>query len=332
MSKVLLGLSGGVDSAVAARLLQKAGHTVHGLYLDIGSAEAREDAVKTAEFLGVELDIMDISRELEEHVCSPFVESYLRGETPNPCIMCNPAVKFAALLKRADELGAEFIATGHYARTADGGLYKAHSGNDQSYMLCRLRREQVERLLLPLGEFEKSEVRAMAEEFGIPVAQKPDSMEICFIPDKDYIGWIGRRAKVPGGGNFVFNGEVIGRHEGIHRWTVGQRIPGLYNERKLYVAEIRPETDEIVLVLWEDLFKNEVRIRDFNWLIPEPGEPIRGSIKVRHTKWECPDCTVFPAENGIVRVETDEAVRAPARGQAAVIYSGERVLGGGYIV
>lgn len=332
MSKVLLGLSGGVDSAVAARLLQKAGHTVHGLYLDIGSPEARADAVKTAEFLGVELDIMDISEELEENVCRPFVESYLRGETPNPCIMCNPSVKFKCLIERADAIGAEYIATGHYARTMDGGLYKAHSANDQSYMLCRLRREQVERLLLPLGEFEKSAVRAMAEQFGIPVANKPDSMEICFIPDKDYIGWISRRAEVPGEGNFVFNGAVLGRHEGIHRWTVGQRIPGLYNERKLYVAEIRPETNEIILALWEDLFKTEVRVRDFNWLIDEPSEVIRGSVKVRHTKWECPECSVYPAEGGMVRVVTDEAVRAPARGQAAVIYCGERVLGGGYIV
>lgn len=332
MSKVLLGLSGGVDSAVAARLLQKAGHTVHGLYLDIGSPEARADAVKTAKALGVELDIMDISAELEENVCRPFVESYLRGETPNPCIMCNPSVKFKCLIERADAIGAEYIATGHYARTADGALYKARSGNDQSYMLCRLRREQVERLLLPLGEFEKSEVRAMAADFGIPVANKPDSMEICFIPDKDYIGWISRRAEVPGEGDFVFGGKVIGRHEGIHRWTVGQRIPGLYNERKLYVAEIRPETNEIILALWEELFKTEVRVRDFSWLIDEPSELIRGSIKVRHTKWECPECSVYPAENGIVRVITDEAVRAPARGQAAVIYCGERVLGGGYIV
>ena len=233
---------------------------------------------------------------------------------------------------RADEIGAEYIATGHYARTENAGLYKARSGNDQSYMLCRLLPEQVERLLLPLGEYEKSEVRAMADFFGIPVASKPDSMEICFIPDKDYVGWISRRAQVPGGGDFVFDGKVIGHHEGIHRWTVGQRIPGLYNERKLYVSEIRAETNEIILALWEDLFKNEVCIRDCNWLIPEPTEAIRGSIKVRHTKWECPECTVFPAEDGIVRVHTDDTVRAPARGQAAVIYCGERVLGGGYIV
>ena len=332
MSKVLLGLSGGVDSAVSARLLQEQGHDVRGLYLDIGTESARADAVKTAEMLGVELDIMDISALLEARVCAPFVESYLRGETPNPCIMCNPSVKFKCMLDRADELGAEFIATGHYARTMDGGLYKAHSGNDQSYMLCRLTRQQVERLLLPLGEFEKTQVRAMAEEYGIPVANKPDSMEICFIPDKDYIGWMSRRAAVPGPGDFVFGEQVIGRHEGIHRWTVGQRIPGLYNGRKLYVSGIDPETNEIKLSLWEELFKTEVTARDFNWLIDQPQQPIRGSVKVRHTKWECPDCTVYPREDGSVRIVTDEAVRAPAKGQSAVIYCGERVLGGGYIV
>ena len=332
MKKVLLGLSGGVDSAVAARLLQRDGYHVRGVYLDIGIAGGSLDAVKTAEMLGVELDIVDISEELEEKVCRPFLESYLRGETPNPCVMCNQTVKFAAIMRRAEELGYDYIATGHYARTAEGGLYKAHSGNDQSYMLCRLSAGIVGRLLLPLGEYEKSEVRRLAEEFGIPVANKPDSMEICFIPDKDYVGWIAKRSPLPGEGEFIFNGEVIGHHEGIHRWTVGQRIPGLHNGRKLYVAEIRPETRQIILVLWEDLFKTEVRIRDFNWIIPEPREAIRGSIKVRHTKWECPECTVYPAEDGIVLAVADEAVRAPAKGQAAVIYCGERVLGGGYIV
>ena len=332
MKKVLLGLSGGVDSAVAARLLQRQGYHVRGVYLDIGSGDAGVDAMKTAEMLGVELDIIDVSAALEEKVCRPFLESYLRGETPNPCIMCNPSMKFAEIMARAEELGYDYIATGHYARTVNGGLYKALSGNDQSYMLCRLSPYVVERLLLPLGEYEKAEVRRLAEEFGIPVANKPDSMEICFIPDKDYAGWIAAHSELPGPGNFVFEGEVIGRHEGIHRWTVGQRIPGLHNGRKLYVAEIRPDTNEIILVLWEELFKTEVRIRDFNWIIPEPKEAIRGSIKVRHTKWECPECTVYPAENGIVLAVCDEAVRAPAKGQAAVIYCGERVLGGGYIV
>lgn len=332
MAKVVLGLSGGVDSAVSARLLQRAGHEVSGLYLDIGDAAAREDARRTAEFLGVELTVKDVSAELEKCVCAPFTASYLRGETPNPCILCNPAVKFKCLLEHADALGAEFIATGHYARTEKGGLYKGQSANDQSYMLCRLTREQLSRLLLPLGEYEKTQVRTMAEEFSIPVARKPDSMEICFIPDKDYIGWLSRRAEVPGEGDFVFHGEVIGRHEGIHRYTVGQRRPGLYQERKLYISRIVPETNTVELALWEELFTCHVRARDFNWLVDVPKSPVRGSIKVRHTKWECPDCTVTPTDDGGIEAETDSPLRAPARGQAAVVYDGERVLGGGWIL
>ena len=332
MEKVVLGLSGGVDSAVAARLLQKQGYAVHGLYLDIGTPEARQDAIDTAAFLNVPLTIKDISAELEAHVCAPFVDSYLRGETPNPCILCNPAVKFKSLIDCADAVGAKYISTGHYARTKDGALFKGMPSNDQSYMLCRLRRSQVERLILPLGDYEKAQVRAMAEDFGIPVAHKTDSMEICFIPDKDYIGWISRRAAVPGPGELLFHGEVIGRHEGIHRYTVGQRWPGLRDGRKLYVSEIRAGENRVVLALWEELFKTEVRARDMNWLIDPPVGHIRASVRVRHTKWENPDCTVIPTPECGACISCDEPVRAPARGQAAVLYDGERLLGGGFII
>jgi len=330
MARVVLGLSGGVDSAVAARLLQRDGHEVLGLYLDIGTAEARKDAVDTAAFLGVPLKIADIQSELEEHVCGPFVCAYLRGETPNPCILCNPSVKFKSLLDYADEVGAAHIATGHYAQTRCGEIHRGLPSNDQSYMLSRLMREQAERLLLPLGPFEKTQVREMAEEFGIPVAHKPDSMEICFIPDKDYIGWISRRAQTPPPGNIVLDGQVIGRHEGIHRYTVGQRLPGLYNERKIYVAALDAEKNEVVAVLWEALFKSEVHIRSVSWLIDPPKEPIRGSVRVRHTKWENPDCTILPDGDRAV-ILTDEPVRAPAPGQTAALYSGTRLIGGGHI-
>lgn len=329
--RVVLGLSGGVDSAVAAKLLRRDGYEVLGLYLDIGTEDARNDAVSTAEFLNVPLKVLDIRAELEKNVCEPFARSYLSGETPNPCILCNPSVKFKSLLDYADEVGAQFIATGHYARTKDGMLFKGQPSNDQSYMLCRLTREQVFRLLLPLGDFEKAQVRELAAEFGIPVAHKPDSMEICFIPDKDYIRWLSARMPMPGPGKVTFGGETVMKHEGIHRWTVGQRLPGLFNERKLYVTEIRPESDEIIAALWEDLFKLEVRARDMNWLIDVPEEPVRGSVRVRHTKWENPDCTITADGTGAVIV-CDSPVRAPARGQAAVIYDGDRVLGGGWII
>ena len=331
MSKVVLGFSGGVDSAVSAKLLQQAGHQVHGLYLDNADRAAREDAVSAAEFIGIPLTVLDVKAELEEKVCRPFAESYLRGETPNPCIICNPGVKFKNLLAEAERIGAEHIATGHYARAEKGMIFKGLPANDQSYMLCRLTREQAERCLFPLGGFEKKQVRAMAEEFGLPVAHKPDSMEICFIPDKDYIGWLSRRTEMPPPGDFVFHGQVVGRHEGIHRYTVGQRRPGLLNERKVYISRIDPISNTIELALWEELFKTEVHARNFNWLTDPPAGPIRASVRVRHTKWENPPCTVWTEGSG-VKILCDEPVRAPAAGQSAVLYDGDRLLGGGFIL
>lgn len=329
--KVVLGLSGGVDSAVAARLLEKQGLEVHGLFLDIGLADARRDAENTAAFLGVPIKVVEISKQLETHVCSYFAAAYLKGETPNPCIICNPTVKFKALLEYADSIDAKFISTGHYAKCVEGSLYKGQPANDQSYMLCRLTRKQLERTIFPLGEFEKTHVRELAKEMKLPVAEKPDSMEICFIPDKDYVGWLEKRGQSPEPGDFVFHGKAVGQHEGIHRWTVGQRIPGLFEERKLYVKKIRPEKGEIELALWEELFASEIRVRDMNWLIDFPAERIRARVKVRHTKWEFPECTVAASKDGAVII-CDEPVRAPAAGQSAVLYQGEQVIGGGFIV
>ena len=334
MKKVVLGLSGGVDSAVAARLLQNDGYEVRGLYLDIGTPEARSDAEAAAEFLGIPLTVRDISAELEAAVCAPFTESYLRGETPNPCILCNPAVKFAALRTEADRIGADCIATGHYARTADGALYRGKPANDQSYMLCRLTRAQLSRLVLPLGEYEKVEVRALARTLGIPVADKPDSMEICFIPDKDYAGWISRRAPLPGPGRFLWDGAVVGTHAGIHRWTVGQRIPGVYGPEgtKLYVRSIDAVSGDIAVCPDAGLYRTEFLAREFRWLIDAPESPVSGSVKVRHSRAECPDCTAAPLEGGTVRFTCEKPVRAPAPGQSAVLYDGDQVLGSGYIV
>lgn len=331
MTEVVLGFSGGVDSAVCAALLKKQGFAVRGLYLDNSDEAARRDAVDTAAFLGIELTVLPIRPELEEKVCRPFAESYLHGRTPNPCILCNPAVKFKSLLAEAERVGAACIATGHYARAEGGALYKGKPANDQSYMLCRLTREQLARCLFPLGGYEKAQVRALAEELRLPVAHKPDSMEICFIPDKNYVNWLAQRGTLPGPGPLVFHGQVIGEHEGIVRCTVGQRRPGLYDGHKLYVSRIDAEKNEIELALWEELFRTEVRAADFNWLIDPPRQPIKASIRVRHTKWEEPRCTVFP-EGGGIRALCETPVRAPAPGQAAVLYDGDRVLGGGFIV
>ena len=331
MSKVVLGFSGGVDSAVSAELLKKQGFQVYGLYLDNTDEAARLAAVTAAEQRGIDLKVIDVKAQLEERVCRPFTEAYLRGETPNPCILCNPALKFNRLLEYADAVGAELVATGHYARAAGGRIYKGRPANDQSYMLCRLTRQQAQRVLFPLGEYEKVQVRALAEELGLPAAHKPDSMEICFIPDKDYIGWLSRRAVMPPEGDFVFHGQVVGRHEGIHRYTVGQRRPGLIDGRKVYISRIDPVSNRIELALWEELFQTEVTARDFNWLIEPPRSPIRASVRVRHTKWENPACTAT-VDGDRVRIHCEEPVRAPAAGQSAVLYDGEQLLGGGFIV
>ena len=328
--KIVLGFSGGVDSAVSARLLQKAGHRVLGLYLDNAGESARREAESSAERMGVPLEVRDVRAELEEKVCRPFTESYLRGETPIPCILCNPAVKFRLLLEEAERRGAEAVATGHYARAVGGALYKGRPANDQSYMLCRLTREQAARLVLPLGDYEKTQVRAMAEEWGLPAAHKPDSMEICFIPDKNYLRWLGERTALPGPGDFLFHGEIIGRHEGICRYTVGQRRPGLHEGRKLYISRIDAKTNTVELALWEELFRTRVWAGDFNWLADLPAGPIRASVRVRHTKWENPPCTAVP-EGELLRIDCDEPVRAPAPGQSAVLYDGDRLLGGGFI-
>lgn len=329
--KVVLGFSGGVDSAVSAVLLKNAGYTVLPLYLDNADRAVREEAQRAAEAMGFELAVIDVKARLDAAVCRPFAEAYAKGLTPNPCIICNPALKFKTLLDYADSMSADYIATGHYARAESGALYKGQPANDQSYMLCRLTREQVDRLVLPLGAYEKAHVRKMAAELSLPAAHKPDSMEICFVPDNDHIGWLKSRGVDPPAGDFVFHGEVIGRHEGIQRYTVGQRRPGLIDGRKVYISRINAENNTIELSLWEELFKTEVTARDFNWLIDPPAGELSASVRVRHTKWENPPCTAR-IDGGLVRISCTEPVRAPAPGQSAVLYDGDRLLGGGFIV
>lgn len=330
MSRVVLGFSGGVDSAVSAELLRRAGYEVLALYMDNTDDHALKDAVDTADFMHIPLEVVDVRAALEERVCNPFTASYMRGETPNPCIICNPTLKFKTLLDAADRLGAQYVATGHYARSANSAIFKGQPSNDQSYMLCRLTREQAARVIFPLGKYEKTQTRALAEELNLPVAHKGDSMEICFIPDKDYIAWLSRRAELPPKGDFVFHGEVVGQHDGIYRYTVGQRRAGLIDGRKVYISRIDAATNTVQLALWEELFKTTVTARNFNWLIDAPTAPVRASVRVRHTKWENPPCTAY-IEGKNVRIECDEPVRAPAAGQSAVLYDGDRLLGGGFI-
>lgn len=336
METVMLGLSGGVDSAVAAALLRRDGYAVHGIYLDIGQPGGREDAMAVAETIGVPLTVKDIWDDLQQKVCTPFVEAYFRGETPNPCIMCNPAVKFRTILAAADEVGARFVATGHYARVRRDGahakLLRANSSNDQSYMLCRILRSQLDRLLLPLGELEKTEVRKLAEQFDLPVAHKPDSMEICFIPDGDYGAFLEKTGRAPGPGNFVdAAGTVLGQHRGIHHYTLGQRRGlGVATGRRMFVSEIRVPTNEVVLSDGSGLYVTDIVAKEINWLVDPRTVPFQAMVKVRHSKTQTA-AEVMPYPDGTAAIHFVEPVRAPTAGQSAVFYEEDVVLGGGYI-
>jgi len=329
--KVVLGLSDGVDSAVAAKVLKDEGYEVYGLYLNISGEEAGKVAKASAETAGIHYACREIKEALEEYVCKPFAEGYLKGETINPCIGCNRNMKFAALIEYADEIGAKWIATGHYSRIENGRIYTGHPDNDQSYMLCRLTKEQVSRLILPLGGMKKESVRDIARSMNLSVSEKPDSREICFIKSGKYYEWLSERAEVPGEGNAVLNGEFFSRHEGIHRYTVGQRFGETEAGRRVYVSGIDWEKNELHLALWEDLFKTEIEVRDIVWLVEPEGDTVTGQIRARHTRWEMPDCKIYPKENGRAHVVTKTALRAPAKGQTAAFYDGELLLGGGTI-
>lgn len=334
MEPIVLGLSGGVDSAVAATLLQRQGFAVTGLYLDIGlGGSGKEDAAAVADRLGIPLEVADIRAELEREVCAPFAAGYLAGRTPLPCAMCNPAVKFPALFRLAERIGARYVATGHYARVENGRLKKGMPANDQSYMLARLTREQLQNVIFPLGNYEKREVRALAREFGIPVADKPDSMEICFIPNGDYAAWLEEHGFSTPEGNFVDKeGKILARHKGIHHYTLGQgRGLGVSGPHRYYVSAIRPETDEVVLSDGSDLGRDVVHGVQPNWIAIEAlTGPMEVTVRLRHSRTE--QAATLCAEGDGVRLEMHTPARAPTPGQLAVFYQGDAVVGSAWIV
>ena len=333
--KLVLGLSGGVDSAVAARRLREE-YDVTCLWLDIGLGGG-EDAAAVAAELGLPFETADIRDALEQQVCGPFAADYLAGRTPLPCARCNPTVKFPALLALADRIGAPYVATGHYARRGvdpDGRalLLKGRPANDQSYMLARLPQEILRRTVFPLGDLEKSEVRDLAKSWGIPVAEKPDSMEICFIPDGDYAAWLDKRGGTPPPGDFVDReGHVMGRHKGIHHYTLGQRRGlGVSGPHRYFVSAIRPETNQVVLSDGTDLHADRACCTDLNWIaLPGLTAPRRCTVRLRHSKNET-EAVLHPTEQG-VEIQMLTPARAPTPGQLAVFYDEDSVLGSGWI-
>ena len=353
-NKVLLAMSGGVDSSAAGKLLRDAGCDCVGCTMklyeneDVGLSRSRtccsledvEDARSAAFRLDIPYYVFNFTETFREKVIGKFTASYCQGLTPNPCIDCNRYLKFGALFQRAELLGCRYVATGHYARIdcRDGKyhLRKARDeSKDQSYVLYMLSQDQLARTLFPLGELRKEAVRDLAEEAGLGNARKPDSQDICFVPDGDYARVIEHQTgKAAEPGDFVSpEGTVLGRHQGLIRYTVGQhRGLGLSLPERRYVCRLCPESNTVVLGPEEVLYRREALAGDFHWIVGEPpAGPIRCRVKLRYRQRE-QDAEAMPLDGGTVRLRFDEPQRAVTPGQAAVLYDGDEVLGGGTLL
>ncbi len=338
-SKVLVGVSGGVDSSVCIDLLRKQGLTVEGVIIRFSQSTEKDivDAKKVRDKLGIPLHIADAQEAFKENVIIPFCQNYVSGRTPNPCIVCNPTVKFATLIKTADELGIGYISTGHYAQTEKVGetyfVKKAISvAKDQSYMLYRLPQNILSRLILPIGNFEKSEIRVMADELNLFTAQKPDSQEICFIPDGDYSAYIKNLGfKTKYGWLISPDGKRLKRHEGVHNYTVGQRKHlGVALGKPAFVKEIT-EKGDVILGYSGDEFFTSVELS--SPVYTEEKQLNVGDIftvKVRSAS-KGDKAKVIHSDNDRIILEFLQPVRAAAKGQSVVIYNNDYVVGGGFI-
>ena len=347
--KVIVGLSGGVDSSVAAYTLLQQGYEVIGVTMHVWNQEGDDaysqavyDAKKVAEHLGIPHYVIDFTKEFKEKVVSYFIGEYMAGRTPNPCNMCNRFVKWEALLDRAKEFGADYVATGHYARIKklDNGrlvvMNSATAVKDQTYALNQLRQDQLAHTLMPIGQYTKDEIRQIAKDAGIPVADKPDSQDICFIPDGDYKAFLKKYAdrELPSEGNFVNEaGEILGKHTGITNYTVGQRKGlGIALGKPVFVSAIRPETNEVVISDTGDVFARELYCNHLNFMAVEDlTEPTEVIAKIRYAHKGSP-CTIEKVSDDTVKCTFHEDVRAITPGQSVVFYQNDYVFGGGIII
>lgn len=350
-------MSGGVDSSVAAYLLKEQGYDVIGVTMQIWQDEnpleaakeggccglsAVDDARRVANALGIPYYVMNFKKEFKQNVIDYFVNEYLMGHTPNPCIACNRYVKWEALLQRSLSIGADFIATGHYAQILqlDNGRYtikkSVTEAKDQTYALYNLTQEQLSHTLMPVGKYHKDEIRKIAEKIDLRVANKHDSQEICFIPDNDYAKFIEESAgdKVPTSGNFVtIDGKILGKHKGITHYTVGQRKGlNLSMGRPVFVTEIRPETNEVVIGDSKDVFHDKLLCNRINFMsIPDLDGEMEVIAKIRYSHKGAP-CTIKRIDHDTIECQFHEPQRAITPGQAVVFYDGDYVAGGGTIL
>lgn len=355
--KVVVGMSGGVDSSVTAYLLKEQGYEVIGMTMQIWQDETREemenhggccglsavdDARRVCQKIGIPHYVVNFKEVFSNKVIDYFAQEYFKGKTPNPCIACNRYIKWESMLFKALQLEAEYIATGHYAKIVYLPERKRYTlkesaalGKDQTYVLYNLTQEQLKHTLMPLGDYNKDQVREIAKKAGLIVASKPDSQEICFIPDNDYGKFLEENFDKPiVPGNFVdTQGHVLGKHKGIIYYTVGQRKGlGIALGKPMYVVEIRPETNEVVLGEHNEVFKKVLYANELNFMAIEKLEgKMRLTGKIRYSHAKVP-CTIEMAGDDLIRCEFDEAQRAITPGQAVVFYDGDIVVGGGTIL
>lgn len=351
--KVVVGMSGGVDSSVAAYLLKKQGYEVIGVTMQVWqddegytereggccSLSAVDDARMVAESLNIPFYVMNFKDFFKDKVIDYFIDEYLEGRTPNPCIACNKFVKFEELLRRAKSLGADYVATGHYARIYEENgrwnLEKAVDDHkDQTYALYTFTQEQLSRTLMPCGDYTKSEIREIAEEIGLITAQKKDSQDICFVSDGNhgnYVYSMVPQKKNPG--NFVtISGKVVGKHKGIAYYTIGQRKGlGLALGKPVFVVSINKDKNEVVVGTEEDLRSDTLTVKDVNLITVENlTEPLHVTGKIRYGAKPA-ECTIYPMEDGRIKAVFKDKQRAITLGQSCVFYDGLKVVGGGII-